>query len=81
MCGGTLAQRDVEDAAGVIDVRRELASPLHALGLERIDVNIAPLIPYFLERDMDELFRASAEHLLEGLAVELARNPGDTEGE
>jgi AcrR family transcriptional regulator len=42
---------------------------------------IAPLIPYFLERDMDELFRASAEHLLEGLAAQLARNPGDTEDE
>jgi AcrR family transcriptional regulator len=41
---------------------------------------IAPLIPYFLERDMDELFRDSAEHLLEGLAAELARSPGDTDG-
>jgi hypothetical protein len=29
---------------------------------------------------MDELFRDSAEHLLEGLAAELARNPGDTDG-
>ncbi len=42
---------------------------------------IAPLIPYFLERDMDELFRASAEHLLEGLAAELARNRGEADGE
>jgi AcrR family transcriptional regulator len=42
---------------------------------------IAPLIPYFLERDMDELFRASAEHLLEGLAAELARDPGDDDGD
>jgi AcrR family transcriptional regulator len=42
---------------------------------------IAPLIPHFLERDMDELFRKSAEHLLEGIAAELARNPGDADSE
>jgi AcrR family transcriptional regulator len=42
---------------------------------------IAPLIPHFLERDMNELFRDSAQHLLEGLAAELARNPGDPDSE
>ena len=48
-------------------------SPLHETG--------APLIPYCLERDMDELFRRTAEHLLEGLAAELARNSGDADVE
>jgi TetR/AcrR family tetracycline transcriptional repressor len=48
---------------------------------EEARAEIAPLIPYFLERDMDELFRRTAEHLLEGLAAELARNSGDADVE
>ena len=39
---------------------------------------IAALIPYLLERDMDEVFEASIRHLLSGLATDL--DPIDTDG-
>ena len=42
---------------------------------------IAPLIPFFLEHDMDALFESSVDHLLDGLASALAREIGDNDGE
>jgi len=42
---------------------------------------IAPLIPFFLERDMDALFRSSSEHLLAGLDAELTRAAGARDDE